>query len=493
MLSAIDLFSTYAGKRPDLDPWMSDAIINRDRNLRLQYLAGLGLNLYQSDVIYADMLKYARYPEELFAAIAGDDAGAAAGDSRGAGTLTEKVRFKGSRARGCMRTRAIVLTAVVSTAATMIAAGPTLLVPAEGSPLSVARGPGNVLFGDVNKDGKPDLLVASSQSRRLTILLGRGDGRFAPVAGAPLTVPENPTEMALGDLNADGNLDVALASHDSYAVTLLLGDGRGAFSPAPGSPVIMKDGKQPHTHGLGISDVNGDSRADLVTVNSNDDNDVSVRLADGKGGFVPAPGSPFAVGPAPYPLALGDINADGKVDMVVTSTGLGSAPGGGSPSKGLTALVGDGRGGFRRSEIPTRTNRTWFVAIGDVNADRQPDLVATHTEDRLMTVLLGDGRGNFTEVKGSPFDLGRNAWAVQVVDLNRDGKTDAVAAAENGVRVLLGDGRGGFTQAPGSPFATGKGTWKLAVADVNGDGRPDVAATNLESDTVSVLVGRDEK
>ena len=68
MLSAVDLFSTYAGKRPDLDPWMSDAMINRDRNLRLQYLAGLGLNLYQSDVIYADMLRHAtRYPDELFA------------------------------------------------------------------------------------------------------------------------------------------------------------------------------------------------------------------------------------------------------------------------------------------------------------------------------------------------------------------------------------------------------------------------------------------
>ena len=66
MLSAVDLFSTYAGRRPDLDPWLSDAIINRDRNLRLQYLAGLGLNLYQSDVIYADMLRYAKYPEDLF-------------------------------------------------------------------------------------------------------------------------------------------------------------------------------------------------------------------------------------------------------------------------------------------------------------------------------------------------------------------------------------------------------------------------------------------
>jgi spermidine synthase len=67
MYSAVDLFSTYAGRRPDLDGWMRDASINRDRNLRLQYLAGLGLNLYQSDVIYADMLQYAgRFPDELF-------------------------------------------------------------------------------------------------------------------------------------------------------------------------------------------------------------------------------------------------------------------------------------------------------------------------------------------------------------------------------------------------------------------------------------------
>ncbi len=67
MHSAIDLFSTYAGRKPDLEPWLRDATINRDRNLRLQYLAGLGLNLYQADVIYADMLKHvSKLPEDLF-------------------------------------------------------------------------------------------------------------------------------------------------------------------------------------------------------------------------------------------------------------------------------------------------------------------------------------------------------------------------------------------------------------------------------------------
>ena len=67
MNSAVDLFSTFAGTASDLKPWLRDANINRDRNLRLQYLAGLGLNLYQSDSIYADMLHYAsRYPDNLF-------------------------------------------------------------------------------------------------------------------------------------------------------------------------------------------------------------------------------------------------------------------------------------------------------------------------------------------------------------------------------------------------------------------------------------------
>jgi spermidine synthase len=69
MNSAVDLFSTYAGRKPDLAPWLKNAQINHDRNLRLQYLAGLGLNLYQADVIYADMLRYvSKMPDDLFVA-----------------------------------------------------------------------------------------------------------------------------------------------------------------------------------------------------------------------------------------------------------------------------------------------------------------------------------------------------------------------------------------------------------------------------------------
>jgi len=69
MSSAVDLFSTYAGRKSDLEPWLKDTQINRDRNLRLQYLAGLGLNLYQADVIYSEMLRYVtKMPDDLFVA-----------------------------------------------------------------------------------------------------------------------------------------------------------------------------------------------------------------------------------------------------------------------------------------------------------------------------------------------------------------------------------------------------------------------------------------
>jgi spermidine synthase len=69
MNSAVDLFATYAGRKQDLEPWLRTAQINHDRNLRLQYLAGLGLNLYQADVIYSDMLRYVtRTPDDLFVA-----------------------------------------------------------------------------------------------------------------------------------------------------------------------------------------------------------------------------------------------------------------------------------------------------------------------------------------------------------------------------------------------------------------------------------------
>ena len=126
--------------------------------------------------------------------------------------------------------------------------------------------------------------------------------------------------------------------------------------------------------------------------------------------------------------------------------------------------------------------------LGSEYVDRS--LAGADDFTRPIQQFLGDGKGGFTEAAGSPFDLGHAAWYAAVADFDGDGKTDVVAAAGDGVRLLLCDGRGSFAPAPGSPFLTGMGTWQLAVGDVNGDGKPDVATSNLEADTVSVLLAR---
>jgi hypothetical protein len=365
-----------------------------------------------------------------------------------------------------------------------------IFTPAPGFPIAIEGGAGNVSIGDMNRDGKPDLVVASQQARRITVLLGQGDSQFQGATAHAISVSDSPGEMVVGDVNGDGNLDLAFVTHDSYDVTLLLGDGKGALAFAPNSPIVMRKGQHPHTHGLGLGDLNGDGKLDLATVN-NQDNDVSVAFGDGRGAFALAPGSPFAVGPSPYPLALGDANNDGRLDIVATASATGPARAQQlASSRALTLLLADGRGGFLTSQIPLRTGEPWFAAIGDLNGDGKADLVATHHERNELTVLLGEGAGHFTETRGSPLNLGHNAWHLALADVDRDGRTDAVLAVGDGVRVMLGDGRGSFRQAPGSPFLTGKGAWRLALGDVNRDGKIDIVTSSAERNSVTILLGQ---
>ena len=381
----------------------------------------------------------------------------------------------------------VVFTSCQSGNANNTEAQQSLFTPASGSPISVPGGAGNVVIGDVNNDKKPDLIVAGAKNRSITVLLGRGAGQFG-VTTNPSTVPHPPHEIALGDVNLDGKLDLAVGTHDSYGILLLFGDGNGGFTPAPNSTIVMRDGDHPHTHGVVLADMNRDNKIDLITVNSTD-NDVSVALGDGRGGFTRLPRSPFPVGPSPYPFAVGDVNGEGQLDIVATATATGPLRAQQLPmSRALTLLLADGKGGFSSTQLPLRTGEPWFAAISDVNGDRKPDIVATHHDMNKLTVLVGNGQGGFVEAPRSPFDFGGKVFHARVADVNRDGKIDVVAAAGDSVRVMLGDGEGGFTIGPS--MQSGPGTWRIDLGDVNGDGKLDVVTSNMEGDSVTVLLAK---
>jgi hypothetical protein len=352
-----------------------------------------------------------------------------------------------------------------------------LLEPAPGPPLPAAAGA--LAAGDLNGDRCADLLLIIGQ--KMNVFLGGARRSWPGQPDVVLDLPAKCSEIAVADLNQDGRADVVLADHDSYAVTVLLGGGDGRFRVVPESPFVARLGSRPHTHGLAVADVNGDRRPDILTANNNDD-DVSLLLGDGQGRFVPAPKSPFPCGRSPYPIAATDLNGDGFADVLAPN----SAP----DLKTLHFLLGNARGELVAAPgSPLLCDAgVWYVATGDLNSDGRQDVVATHREGGSgLTILLGDRLGKLSPAPGSPLPLGHGAWGVEVADMDRDGKADLVVAGDVAVHVLVGDGRRGFRPAVGSPYQTGKGAWRLAVADFDGDGKLDVATRCVEAKRVDML------
>lgn len=346
-----------------------------------------------------------------------------------------------------------------------------------GAPLRVGASPSDACAGDFNGDGKLDVAVANSGADSASVFLGDGRGGLHEAPGSPFAAGPQPHLLAAGDFNLDGKLDLAATEHDSNDVRVFLGDGTGRFTAAPGSPYAALARTPAHNHGLSAADVNADGKLDLVTSNQND-NSISVLLGDGRGEFVPATGSPLAVGRAPYPHVLGDVNGDRKLDIISPNVGGNS----------VSILLGDGAGRFAAapgSPIPVLP-RPFYAALADLNGDRHADAVIVHDDISLITILLGDGRGGFRPASGSPAEAGRRGGKTIAHDLSRDGHADLILAAGDSIVVLLGDGSGRFAQAPGSPYASTAGTYRIALADLDGNGRPELISVSSERSELSV-------
>jgi hypothetical protein len=171
---------------------------------------------------------------------------------------------------------------------------------------------------------------------------------------------------------------------------------------------------------------------------------------------------------------MGDLNGDGSADLATANTYAGT----------LSVLLNDGDGAF-----PTRRDYAtgdWApsVAIGDLNADGKADLVAGHF-DRFVSVFFNRGDGTFDRPRDH--QTGRYPNDVAIGDLNGDGAPDLATAnyQSNTISILANWGDGSFVAR--RDYGTAVDPWSVAIGDLNGDGRPEVAAASEDADEVSVL------
>lgn len=372
-----------------------------------------------------------------------------------------------------------------------------LFAPAPTSPITVGPGLNEVILADINRDRHLDMITRHSKDQTVAVLLGDGKGGFKPAAGSPISFDYYLGDVKVGDVNNDKILDLGVTSSDRDTVDILLGDGKGGFRRAPGSPFTASPSADFFTRQLYFLDLNEDGNLDIITATDGRNNLPlpSVLLGNGRGGF--APGSTINLDPGQglYSCAFGDVDGDGHLDVITASR----APGAGGGPGRVVVQRGDGKGNFKNASGPPVTvlGGPRFGTLGDVNGDRHPDIVLSHGGKPLLTVLLNDGKGNFAAAPGSPFTIGMQAFGVVVADVNKDRKPDLIAATvdnqappyDSSVEVLLGDGRR-FAAAPGSPFPSGSGAYRLTTGDVNEDGRLDIVTSGVESNAVTILFGR---
>ena len=349
--------------------------------------------------------------------------------------------------------------------------------------------PAAILAIDLNGDNHPDLVVANQgfvtvPNSSISTLINTGSG-FKPDFNAPFPLGMIPTMLAYSDLNNDGKLDLVAASPSSSASIVLFGNGDGTFQqPAyyaaantAGSVAVL-----PLDDGTSL----------LVTTDQLSGNLwLSVVSPEGSIGAPPL----YLVGGMPTGVAVADLNGDGLPDVVVT--------GGSSDVSVLLGQKSGPLGGPAGYSLGQPSPMPQAVAVGDLNNDGKPDVVVASTGQAgnpgLVSVLLGKGDGTFEPPNST--DVNQTAQSIALADLNGDGKLDAVVAAygsqssfagtdPGGIVVLPGKGDGTF-QTPQKLTVSGLHPEAVAVADLNGDGIPDIAAvmvSNYLSGTTSLAV-----
>lgn len=404
---------------------------------------------------------------------------------------------------------------------------------------SLPANPDRLAAGDLNGDGRLDLLAADQSSTSTLTFLGTPGGDFVPSTSSPIL--SAPTRVLLGDYDADGDLDAGVSTAVGFQV--LNNDGTGQFSSDINSPAIGPwmsivpsqgdfdgDGRLdlvgatpvdrggvyffqgggdgsfgPRTRipffgdarGALIADLDGDGHMDVALGGPSYSGGLSVLLGDGTGSL--AFKNTAALGGIPTTIIASDLDGDGHVDLL-TANQTPSAFGG---SSGPAVLSGNGLGDFFNAPFTSPTFRyagtsNTDVALQDIDADGRPDIVALFANGQAsngdIEIARGLGDGTFgnpppalpvTVADGEP-----NSFAF--ADLDGDGHQDLVVAdflltggfSTRSLFVFLGDAAGGLHRQPS--FDQGNLPFGVLLSDFDGDGRTDLAVAHLVGNQVDI-------
>ncbi len=330
---------------------------------------------------------------------------------------------------------------------------------------------------DVNHDGNADVVTAGQPG---TVLLGQGADALAGRLDYVTGVGANARALAIGDINGDGIPDLVVAGADNtlYRVSVqpLLGNGDGTFTPQAMLTESTAGVVTSHL-GVAIGDVNGDGRLDVVWVANSR---AAVTLALGNGDGTLGSAQDVAAVTGPIAVSLADLNHDGKLDLVAASDAA------------ANVALGNGAGQFTSVHVNATTSNVAGLVVEDLNGDGVPDIAVagwmpsqTSTITGVITVLQGLGTGGFHAREDylygvAPAGLAVIPGSLAAADLNGDGRPDLVAGiTTGGTAELMGIGAGlfgpyRFINGIGDPQYSDPGNGRVAVGDLDGDGAPEV-------------------